>query len=182
RRPKPSRRHAYWRAAFFVVGFGGIALTGWLTKHASDAQAAATREIHEAQTASTSAQNAATNANTAATNANNAATQAQQETKDARAEARIAQQKLEQLINQRSKETNTTITKWQSNTESAVGKLLRPARVLTIDQRDTLVKALNRTASTEIAIRHTEGCDECQQYADQLAEAVKASGWAVQVR
>ncbi len=47
---------------------------------------------------------------------------------------------LRNLINERSRETNTKITKWQSDTGGAVGKLFWPARVLNVDQVKIIIK------------------------------------------
>ena len=168
-KPPSQPQHKRWIAAFFIVGIIGIFLTGWLAKRTSDLQDQASSDIHKAEVA-------ATNANIAATNANISATNAHQETMEARKDL----QNLQNTVNTRAKETNTTITKWQSDTEGAVGKLLRPARVLSADQIKIIVKILKTVIPTEIAIRHTEGCIECQQYADQLAETIKQAGWTIQ--
>jgi hypothetical protein len=89
---------------------------------------------------------------------------------------------LADLINRSSGETNKRITKWQSDTEGAVSKLLRPARMLTLEQRKTIAGVLKSWGSAEVAIRHTEGNDECQQYADQVAEALKDADWKINPR
>jgi hypothetical protein len=177
-KPPKQEDHNSWMLAFIVVGFVGVCLTGWLAKASDAAQRQANKDIHDAQVAATDANTAATNANTAATNAATAATNAQRETEAARNEARKANSEVEQLINQRSAETTKTILSWRSDTESAVGKILRPPRILG-DRRPMLVSQLRNSGSHEVAITAARGNQECLDFANEIESAFNEAGWKV---
>jgi hypothetical protein len=168
--PKPEHKK-WWKAAFLIVGLLGIFLTVCLAWKTSDLQDKASADVHKAQ-------EEATNANIAATKANISATNAQRETKEARKEVQI----LQKTVNESSKKTILTITKWQTDADSAARKLLRSPRVLGTDQAEIIIKVLKTMRPSEIVVRHNGDCNECQQYAGQLAEVIKQGGWTVQAR
>lgn len=175
-RPPKKEHHWYWIAGFIVVGLSGVALTGWLARTGDDAQRQATKEVHEAQVA-------ATDANVAATNANTAAMAAQQEMRLARGEAHKATGQVEKLIDQRSIETQKTITTWQASTDNAVRQLVQPHRTLTADQRNKFVAALENRPSGVRGGGHIELLfapnEESQRYAEQLQKALEDAKWNI---
>lgn len=182
-RPPKKEHHWYWIAGFIVVGFAGVALTGWLAKTGDDAQRQATKEVHEAQVAATKANVAATNANTAATSAANAAMAAQQEMRLARGEAHKATGQMEKLIDQRSVETQKTITTWQASTDNAVRQLVQPHRTLAAEQRSKFIAVLENRPSGVRGGGHIELLfapnEESQRYAEQLQKALEDAKWNI---
>jgi hypothetical protein len=177
-RPPRKEHHWYWIAAFIIVGLLGVGLTGWLAKAGDEAQIAANTEVHEAEVAATNANTAATNANTAATSAATAALAAENETKQARAEAREATTTTQKLINKKSTETRSTILQWRSDTETAVGKILRPERTLG-DKRAALIQELQKAAPNKVAITPARGNQDCLDFANEIESAFKEAGWDV---
>src|SRR5205814_10303303 len=84
-----------------------------------------------------------------------------------------AQREIASRIATTEKSVNSNINQYRSDTTSAVGKLLRPPRKLTAEQRTALIANLKRAGSYSLGIRHAEGSLESQQYLDELLEAVQ---------
>ncbi len=52
-------------------------------------------------------------------------------------------------------------------------------RILTPEQHDKLVALLKASAGTNIAVRHTQGSIEAQNYSDYFSSALKDAGWII---
>jgi hypothetical protein len=169
-RPPDKKRHWYWILAFVIVGGSGVWLTYALAQHADLAQQQATKEIHEAQVAST-------DANAAATKANEAATAAGKETEAARQEAQQAQQSLSALINKRSKETTKALVQLNATTESSVKGISRPRRIPK-GLRSKLLADLSLHKGT-VTISAVGGDGESLQFANDWYEILSQAGWTI---
>lgn len=110
---------------------------------------------------------------------------ATQEAIKARAETQAVREELDKARTElagRITKTETVlagnINQYRTDTTTAVGKILRPARTLG-DKRDALVKELKKAGSQEIAITVARGNQECLDFSNQIQQAFMDAGWKI---
>ena len=164
-----------------VFGIGGV-VSDLVQKHEEKVAAAADRiaaqkEREALESHATTLSDQVTKLLGEQTAAANDARDARKETKAARAELSVAKKELSGQILKTESTLSTNINQYRTDTTTAVGKILRPPRTLTSEQRLKITNALRKAGVHEVAIRHSQGSDESQQYTDALSEAIKDAGW-----
>ncbi|MFL6311758.1 MAG: hypothetical protein ACJ71W_06605 [Terriglobales bacterium] len=152
-----NKPHGPWVLLVLLVGFAGIVLIGLATFRTVQFQSAANANILDARLA---------------------AQQAWNETLKARLEQQQAQQKLRKRLDQVATDTQTSFTKSQADTQSAVHRMLHPPRKLSRDQRNAIIQILQRSGTYEVMI-HASESKESKDFARDLTATLQAAGWKV---
>jgi hypothetical protein len=150
--PAKSPQHKKWyKVGFLCFGLVAVALVIWQGIRNGNKQIEATADLNRAT----------------------------EETTKAREEARLAKEELKELINSRSRDTASQITRFQSDTEGAFSKISRPPRTITVQQKQNLLTRLKNIGPHEIAIRHTLGHEESHEYANAISSIMQEAGWKI---
>jgi hypothetical protein len=105
---------------------------------------------------------------------------ARSEAQSARAELGVAKRELSGQISQTETILTTNINQYRSDTTSAVGRMLRPARTLG-DKRSALINELKKATAGphEVAITLAHGNQECLDLYNEIESAFKEAGWTI---